>query len=162
MDISLAGTIIATIEFPRLSPSTEPVAVADLKLYRSVYLILKASVLSLVSYATSEISPSPTQLASICTVLFGSKHSSTFVAASTVQQTILVLLQLTDLRDLTCYLWRRLVSLLLPYCLLPCSYCHQGRGLPCGSSNQNQKNLNRGILVGGEQPNNGLRAQVNI
>ena len=81
MDISLAVAINAIIEFPRLSPSTEPVAVADLKLCRSVYLILKASVLSLVSYATSEISPSPTQLACTCTVFIGSKHSSTPVAA---------------------------------------------------------------------------------
>src|SRR5215212_8412948 len=84
MDIRLAVAINAVIEFPRLSLSTEPVAVADLLLCRSVYLILKVSALSLVSYATSEVSPLPTQLACICTVLLGSKHSSTFVDASIV------------------------------------------------------------------------------
>jgi hypothetical protein len=82
MDISLAVVINADIVLPRLSPSTEPVAVADLLLCRSVYVILKSFVLSLVSYAKSEIGPSPTQLVCTCTVYIGSKHSSIFVDAS--------------------------------------------------------------------------------
>jgi hypothetical protein len=82
MDISLAVAINADIVLPRLSPSTEPVAVADLLLCRSVYVILKSFVLSLVSDAKSQIGPSPTQLACTCTVFIGSKHSSIFVDAS--------------------------------------------------------------------------------
>jgi hypothetical protein len=71
----------ANIELPRLSSSTELVAVAVLLLCRLVTLILESVVLSLVSSAKSEIGPSPTQLACTCTVFIGSKHSSTPVAA---------------------------------------------------------------------------------
>src|SRR5215217_2241807 len=105
MDISLAVPIFADIVLPRLSPSTELVAVADLLLCRSVTLILKLSVLSLVSCAKSEISPSPTQLACTCTVFIGSKHSSTPVAALRLHA------NLTDTSTVDRLAWSNLLSI---------------------------------------------------